>query len=222
MIWLFLLIVFLGFMLIFLESLSQYKEYKIFKNYKKELNVKDNVILKEILKDETLKISDATDTISAKATNTEDWYFFGKKLSDLILIENGNYYFEGKLNTQILTPNELNFFKKLKLITDKYELLLFPRIRMADIIRTDDYSNFNKIKSRKIDFTICNQNTEPILFIELDDPANIWDKTQQDNNKKKDYIMKTLFKKVVRVKVSEINENLIYIEKILNKGNADI
>ena len=132
------------------------------------------------------------------------------------VIENENYYFEGKLNNKILTYNELKFFRKLKVITDKYNMLLFPKIRMADIIQTNDYSNFNKIKSKHIDFTICNEKTEPILFIELDDTTHNLNKVKE-NDKKKDYIMRTLFKKIIRVKLYEIDKELVHIENLLNK-----
>ena len=92
---------------------------------------------------------------------------------------------------------------------------------MADLIKTDDYSNFNKIKSKHIDFTVCNKKTEPILFIELDDKTHYSYKVKQ-NDIKKDYIMETLFKEIIRVQTNKIDEKLIYIDNILkNEGNSD-
>lgn len=128
--------------------------------------------------------------------------------------QNNNYNFNGKLNSKLLTNNELNFYYKLKYITDKYNFFIFPKVRLADIITTHNYSDFNRIKSKHIDFTICDQNTKPILFIELDDSThnNIKNK---ENDAKKDYIMQTLSIAIIRVKLYEIDEKLNDINDIL-------
>lgn len=132
-------------------------------------------------------------------------------------INNNNtkfYTFYGKKNKYILTKNELSFFYKLKPITDKYNLYIFPKIRLADIIDTSNYNNFNKIKSKHIDFTICDKYCSPILFIELDDKShNRYN--NMENDTKKDYIMKQVNANLIRIKLNEIDYKLKYIESII-------
>lgn len=55
-----------------------------------------------------------------------------------------------------MTQTELNFYRKLKTITDKLELTIFPEVDLERIINVKDNDNLyrNRIKSRCIDFTI--------------------------------------------------------------------
>lgn len=135
--------------------------------------------------------------------------------------DNELYSFNGKLNKKILTNNELNFYMKIKKITDKYNLVIFPKIRMADIISTNNYNDFNKIKSKHIDFTICKNDSTPILFIELDDSTHK-NKKNKENDDKKNLIMQSILVKILRVKTNEINKNLIYIENIIKSKIGSI
>ena len=133
---------------------------------------------------------------------------------------NKNYTFYGKKNKYILTKTELHFFYKLKEITDKYNLYIFPKIRLADIIHTSNYNNFNKIKSKHIDFTICNKYCSPILYIELDDKSHNNFKNKE-NDIKKDYIMKQVNANLIRIKTNEINSKIPFIESLII-NNHDI
>lgn len=80
----------------------------------------------------------------------------------------------------LLTENEKRFYKKLKPITDKYNLELLTKIRMADIIEVSETVNknewskyFSKIKSKHIDFAITDKdNLNILLLIELDDSSH--------------------------------------------------
>lgn len=70
---------------------------------------------------------------------------------------------------------ELKFFELLKeIIGDNY--YIFPKVRICDIIEPknkSDYSNFNRIKSKHVDFLLCTKN--PItskIIIELDDRSH--------------------------------------------------
>lgn len=70
---------------------------------------------------------------------------------------------------------ELKFFELLKeIIGDNY--YIFPKVRICDIIEPknkSDYSNFNRIKSKHVDFLLCTKN--PItskIIIELDDSSH--------------------------------------------------
>ncbi len=82
----------------------------------------------------------------------------------------------------LLTKNEYFFYKELKKIADKYNLVVLSKIRFADIVQVKNseiesksewYSNFGKIKSRHIDFALANpDNLFVMLIIELDDNSH--------------------------------------------------
>lgn len=80
----------------------------------------------------------------------------------------------------LLTENEKRFYKRLKPITDKYNLELLTKIRMADIIEVSETVDknewskyFSKIKSKHIDFAITDKdNLNILLLIELDDSSH--------------------------------------------------
>jgi hypothetical protein len=75
----------------------------------------------------------------------------------------------------LFSVSELKFFELLKeIIGDNY--YIFPKVRICDIIEPKnkgDYSNFNRIKSKHVDFLLCAKN--PIsskIIIELDDKSH--------------------------------------------------
>lgn len=89
-------------------------------------------------------------------------------------------------NRFLLTKNEWYFYKSLKPIADKHNLHILAKTRLADIIevknidRKEKQAYFNKIKSKHIDFTLCNpENLKVLLLIELDDNAHNSTKTTQ-------------------------------------------
>ncbi len=127
-----------------------------------------------------------------------------------------NYNFFGKVNYKLLTNNEHVFFTQLKRITDKYNLLLFPKIRLADIFTTRNEWDFKKVSSKHVDFTICNKYSRPLMFIELDDNSHNA-KAQQIRDAKKDRIFECANIELIRIKVNEINLGLYNIEKKLQK-----
>ena len=89
----------------------------------------------------------------------------------------------------LLTQNEFNFYNRLKEITNPLNLQILAKIRLADLIEVDtnqinkkDYVKyFGKIKSKHIDFAICN-NMNIIALLELDDSShNRADRQERDN-----------------------------------------
>ena len=131
---------------------------------------------------------------------------FSKNIKD-----NTNYNFTGRLNKKILTENEFKFYTKLKELTDKYNYIIFVKVRLADMISTTNYTDFNKIKSKHIDFIVCNQKTEFIKFIELDDTTHQRQKNME-NDIKKDKILKNVGVEIFRIKTNEIDKKLEELE----------
>jgi len=124
------------------------------------------------------------------------------------------YTFNGVLNKKLLTDNEYTFYNKLKNITDKYELTIFSKVRLADIIKTYNYSDFNKIKSKHIDFVICDKYSNFIKFIELDDSTHNRFKNKE-NDYKKNEIFKNINIDIIRIKVNEENKKLQELDEAL-------
>ncbi len=127
------------------------------------------------------------------------------------------YSFNGKLNEKILTNHELNFYKALKENININEYNIFVKIRLADIFKAKDFNNFNKIKSKHIDFVITNNESTPLLFIELDDYTHNY-KKNKDNDNKKNKIFDDCNVKLIRVKSNNINDKIIEIQDILKDG----
>lgn len=82
------------------------------------------------------------------------------------------YPYHSKL---LLTKNEYYFYKSLKNITDKANLQILAKIRLADLIEVNNGLTqsewghyFSKIKSKHIDFAIAD-NMKIIMLIEIDD-----------------------------------------------------
>ena len=102
--------------------------------------------------------------------------------------------------TYLLTQNELKFYKLLKNITDKNNLNLFCQVALYEIIKSKNIKDFNKIKSKTIDFVITDVNCKIKLCIELDDPTHI-----KENRQKRDEFVDNLFKelniKLIRIPV---------------------
>lgn len=79
-----------------------------------------------------------------------------------------------KLYQNIFTDSERFFYKILKEITYNMDIIIMTKVRLADIIYTNEYNYtyFNKIKSKHIDFVLIDNNGKIKLLIELDDKSH--------------------------------------------------
>ena len=115
----------------------------------------------------------------------------------------------------LLTQNELKFYKLIKNITDKNNLNLFTQVALYEIIKTNNIKEFNKIKSKTIDFVITDINTKIKICIELDDVTHINEKRQE-----RDKFIENLFKelniKLIRIPVQNYYNLKDIEEKIKN------
>lgn len=84
-----------------------------------------------------------------------------------------NYPYEKKM---LLTAAEYRFYKVLKERCDKNHLLICPKVRMEDFLHVTDRRNISKyrgyIKSRHIDFIICDKDLHMLAGLELDDSSH--------------------------------------------------
>ncbi len=97
---------------------------------------------------------------------------------------------------KLLTPKEYAFFKALQPIANKYNLLICPKIRLADLLEIqkdvkDKMKWFNYIKAKHIDFTICDLNLNVKFLIEIDDRTH-----DKPDRQKRDEFVDSIFKKI--------------------------
>lgn len=121
---------------------------------------------------------------------------------------NNNY----KIIKSPMTETEIKFYNKLLTVTNKYNLIIIPQIQLQKIFKTKNISDFNKIKSKSIDFAIIDNKFHYKCFIELDDYTH-----EYKNRKKRDLFINELFNnynlKLIRIKVN----NEYNIEQLENK-----
>lgn len=89
----------------------------------------------------------------------------------------------------LLTVAERNFYQVLSQVIEKNNGLLFAKVRLEDLLwlprgTENRWGLRNRIKSRHIDFVICdNQSVMPLLAIELDDSSHQrQDRIERDQN----------------------------------------
>ena len=99
--------------------------------------------------------------------------------SEEINVENivTNYNEKYEKCDYLLTKNELKFYRILKQITNKLGYNLFCQVALYEIIKNKNFKDFNKKKSKTIDFVITKENCKILLCIELDDISH-------ENNKR--------------------------------------
>ncbi len=96
--------------------------------------------------------------------------FSGKKPPDITEMYNPK---------PILTKREYNFYVKLYPVAEKYDLQIFTKVRLADLIEPKPKAEnpmwmecFNKIKAKHIDFALADKDANIIVLIELDDSTH--------------------------------------------------
>ena len=80
----------------------------------------------------------------------------------------------------LLTKNEWDFYKKMKVVADKHDLHIIAKVRLADLVEVDDYLTGNafnkyfwKIQAKHVDFVLCNPSNLAVLaIVELDDSSH--------------------------------------------------
>jgi len=116
----------------------------------------------------------------------------------------------------VMTQTELAFYRELKKVTDKLNLIIFPQVALEKIIQVKNKNSAdrNRIKARSIDYTIVNNtNCKIVCCIELDDKSHDAAKAKEAD-RLKDALFKTVNIPLHRIKVG-YNYNLEEIENLL-------
>ena len=137
---------------------------------------------------------------------------------DNIKIAFTQYPYKSKM---LLTKTEYAFYQILKTECDQNNMLICPKVRMEDFIETttseekQKYRNY--IKSRNIDYIICDSKLHILAGIELDDYSHNSTKAQEKDEFKND-VFKTINIPLYRIK-TEKNEYINRIKEIINELN---
>ena len=116
----------------------------------------------------------------------------------------------------LLSYNEKDQFKKIKEITDKYELYIFTKVRLFDLIEPNrnikNYKEYMwKIQAKHVDFVICTKNLVAKLIIEIDDNSHKGDR------KERDIFVDTVLKNCGYNVMRYLNINQIELEQEIQK-----
>lgn len=129
-----------------------------------------------------------------------------------------NYYpYKKKM---LLTKTEYAFYSVLKIRCDKKNILICPKVRMEDFLEVTDKQNKLKyrgyIKSRHIDFMLCDSKLNLLAGIELDDKSHN-EKEAAAIDHFKNRVFQAIKMPLFRVKVMQIEQYGIQIDNILNQ-----
>lgn len=108
----------------------------------------------------------------------------------------------------ILTKAEYSFYMTIRPLCDMYNIIICPKVRLEDIaeVKKDTDNKFKYrgyVKSRHIDFMLCDNKLHILAGLELDDNThkNNVDQIKSDNFKNK--LFETIGLTLFRVKMSE-------------------
>ncbi len=105
---------------------------------------------------------------------------------------------------------EYAFYRILKKKCDEANLLICPKVRLEDYIQVDAKENIQRyrgyIKSRHVDFLLCDDKLNILGAIELDDKSHNSQK-QMENDKFKDKLFEAVKLPLFRVLVAEKDYN---------------
>lgn len=119
---------------------------------------------------------------------------------------------DGKYKSKfLLTKTEYSFYNVLKQKCDEKNLLICPKVRLEDFIQTTAQEKMKYrgyIKSRHIDFLICDSKLHIIAALELDDKSHNEKKAQETDDFKNELY------KVIDIPLYRIKTTDTYAEKI--------
>lgn len=99
---------------------------------------------------------------------------------------------------KLFTKQELLLYNQLKNFTQEKKVLLFSKVRIADLVEIKNYSNnsefyslFRKVSQKHIDYIITDYNGQILCLIELDGKSH-----NNYNTRKNDMFKDKLFKDI--------------------------
>ncbi len=110
------------------------------------------------------------------------------------------------LTSKFFTRSEREFYYLLKMALKDTDVLLFAKVRLADItnvtVMNRNYTHWNKISAKHVDFLICARDSTPLLCIELDGDSHKLYKMKQ-NDAFKDALFNDIGLPLIRFEVAQ-------------------
>ncbi|GAB4440645.1 MAG: hypothetical protein Kow00120_08870 [Anaerolineae bacterium] len=94
-----------------------------------------------------------------------------------------------QLQNHFLNSAELSFYSVLKRAVGD-QVAICPKVRLGDIVHTNDLSTLNRINRKHVDYLLCDAaSMRPLVGIELDDSSH-----ERSDRKQRDEIVDGAFK----------------------------
>lgn len=126
----------------------------------------------------------------------------------------------------LLTIAEKNFYRVLSQVTEKHDKLLFVKVRLEDLLwlpngTENRFGLRNRIKSRHIDFVLCDkENIKPLIAIELDDSTHN-QKTRIERDGNINRILQDAGLPILHIKVQPNYDSAVLENQIQGKLNKN-
>jgi hypothetical protein len=126
--------------------------------------------------------------------------------------------FNYKCKQYFFSKAERKFYEVLKEVADEMDMVVFAKVRLADLVylpKSEDnwIKGWNKIKSKHIDFVLCTEEDyKPEVAIELNHSSH-----NSENRRKRDIFIRNVFYGL-NINLVEIKTKKGYdLDKIVNK-----
>lgn len=100
-----------------------------------------------------------------------------QKIEEQELQPLGKVVYPYKLTQRVFSPKEGYFYRDVRPIADKLGLIVFTKMRLADLLyipkgTDNEKAWFNRIKAKHIDFIFVDSNYKIRLLVEIDDQTH--------------------------------------------------
>ena len=137
---------------------------------------------KKTNKESQIKTKTKAKTYSDETIETYAETYYDDEIESTLIninqeIEQLNYIKTAYTSRWMFTTNEKRAYYKLRKIADQYELILFAKVRLFDLVTPQRYhpkykTNLYKIQAKHVDFVLTGKNLVAKYIIELDDSSH--------------------------------------------------
>lgn len=164
---------------------------------------------------------------------TELWYLIGGAIIVLVLLAFSRSPGMPYERRNLLTKTEYAFWKVLQKKADENHLRVCPKVRMEDFLAVNTKNERSKmswrgrIKSRHIDFILCDMDLRIVAGVELDDNSHIYNKATIKTDRFKDAVFQRINIPLFRISVKKGNyeaqlDEMLTALKAYNQDNSKL
>lgn len=151
-------------------------------------------------------------------------WFIGGIIIFAVLLAISHFNIYGKMpyeRRNILTKTEYAFWKVLQRKADENHLRVCPKVRMEDFLSVNVKNERSRmswrgrVKSRHIDFILCDMDLRMIAGVELDDNSHVNNRHTKEIDRFKNAVFSKIDIPLFRISVSKGNYE-IQLDEMLN------